>query len=65
MGSSWNGLDELVMARDEQVEKSEQEKRKEICKKCEEYGGWVCKKCGCVIPIKTIFKASKCPLNKW
>ena len=53
------------MARDEQVEKSEQEKRKEICKKCEEYGGWVCKKCGCVIPIKTIFKASKCPLNKW
>lgn len=49
------------------VKHEESEKRREICKKCEEYDKkWDrCRQCGCFISIKTKFKSAKCPLDKW
>lgn len=40
-----------------------------ICNACEEKGSQlgvdICNKCQCIIPFKTFFKLSICPLNKW
>ena len=41
------------------------EQRIEICKKCEFYAEWFCKKCGCILPVKTRMQNEKCPLGKW
>lgn len=52
------------------VEKATEEEanaRYEICKKCPELIDLTkqCKKCGCVMPLKTKLKAATCPLSKW
>ena len=41
-------------------------KRLAICRECPHL--WkkkICKKCGCVMPMKARIKASKCPIGKW
>jgi hypothetical protein len=40
-------------------------KRKKICQSCEHNKFNFCVKCGCVIPLKTKFKFSSCPIGKW
>ncbi len=41
--------------------------RLSICEGCEEFRQNLktCKKCGCYMPAKTAFAATKCPLGKW
>lgn len=41
--------------------------RLDICKKCPEYIRLThqCKKCGCIMNIKTKLIDATCPLNKW
>ena len=43
------------------------ENRMEICLICERYNDKLkqCKECNCFMPTKSIFKAAKCPLEKW
>ena len=41
------------------------ETRQGLCESCDfaKYG--ICKKCGCVIKMKTQFVNAKCPIGKW
>jgi len=39
--------------------------RIKICRQCEHYTAFICTQCGCLMPVKTKFKNSACPLNKW
>lgn len=39
--------------------------RLEICETCDRYENMICKECGCVMKMKTMFPTSKCPLGKW
>lgn len=42
------------------------EDRMKICNKCEQLSAIkTCKKCGCVMPAKVLWKAATCPLDKW
>jgi hypothetical protein len=43
------------------------EQRFSICKGCPEFMQLTsqCKKCGCVMSIKTKLEAAKCPMGKW
>jgi hypothetical protein len=45
----------------------EQKSRMDICNGCPELIDLTkqCKKCGCVMPLKTKLKMATCPLNKW
>jgi hypothetical protein len=43
----------------------EQNRRKEICKRCENYKIFYCAHCGCSISLKTKLKNANCPINKW
>lgn len=47
------------------VPKNEQIKRMDICKKCSNYKFGICKKCGCIMLLKTKLLHSHCPLDKW
>ena len=48
------------------VTDEQKEARLAICKSCEHYTKvYICSECGCVMPLKTTFKASFCPLDKW
>jgi hypothetical protein len=52
------------------IEKSsdeEQSRRFNICKGCPELISFTsqCKKCGCVMSLKTKIQASVCPIGKW
>jgi len=40
-------------------------RRWEICKSCPELALYVCRQCGCFMPIKTRLRSSNCPLQKW
>ena len=50
-----------------QAEKSEAEKRKNICHSCEFFNKQSerCLKCGCFMAVKVYLKASNCPIGKW
>ena len=40
--------------------------RIDICKQCPEFTDLkFCKKCGCIMPLKTRILKAKCPLGKW
>lgn len=41
------------------------EARLEICKTCAYNKLGVCKKCGCILQLKTKWKYSHCPIHKW
>jgi hypothetical protein len=44
-----------------------QEYRQNICDSCEFYIQKQdrCKKCGCIMKVKTKLYAARCPINKW
>jgi len=39
--------------------------RLDICNACEHNALGVCKKCGCVLVLKTQWKVTSCPIGKW
>ena len=41
--------------------------RYEICKSCDWFRSVIkqCKKCGCIMPLKTRLETGKCPIRKW
>lgn len=41
--------------------------RLNVCKTCNSYNVKykICKECGCYLPIKVKFDATRCPLGKW
>ena len=43
------------------------EKRMEICRNCEFFISLTqqCKKCGCIMPAKTMLADAYCPIHKW
>ena len=43
------------------------EKRMEICRNCEFFVSLTqqCKKCGCIMPAKTMLTEAYCPVHKW
>ena len=43
------------------------EQRLGICNRCEHYVHMIklCKKCGCIMPLKTKIQSANCPLKKW
>lgn len=43
------------------------EQRLEVCKQCPYFNSYLktCRKCGCILMIKTMFKSAKCPIGKW
>lgn len=45
--------------------KEEKEKRLNICHACEHNKVGVCMKCGCILTLKTQWKGTKCPVDKW
>jgi len=49
------------------LSEEEQQKRLDICKKCEYYSPRQqrCKQCGCYMKHKVRFSASTCPIQKW
>ncbi len=47
------------------VDLAERERRYNICLRCPERTHDRCNLCGCFLKAKTIFKNSKCPINKW
>ena len=40
-------------------------RRIEICRQCEHYVMFVCKKCGCFMPAKTRVRTTQCPIGLW
>lgn len=40
-------------------------RRRKICETCSHNKFNFCIKCGCIIPLKTRFKFSSCPIGKW
>ena len=49
------------------VSEEEQEKRMDICRRCEYYSMRQnrCRQCGCYLSHKVKFGVSKCPVDKW
>jgi Family of unknown function (DUF6171) len=41
--------------------------RFQICKSCEHFNSLLkmCKKCGCIMPLKVTMSISRCPVGKW
>jgi len=35
------------------------------CNKCEHNKVGICTKCGCILRLKTQWKTTKCPVDKW
>lgn len=52
---------------DEQLTEEEVNSRLDICKNCVFFDAEYihCKKCGCVLKIKTKFRSESCPIDKW
>lgn len=52
---------------DSRVAKEEIQKRMDICKQCEFFEPIFgrCKKCGCFLKVKTMFRTQACPIGKW
>lgn len=59
----WDLIKPNVAHVDEGVQKS----RMDICSSCPELIDLTkqCKKCGCIMPLKTKLSAATCPLGKW
>jgi hypothetical protein len=51
----------------ERVTEDLKEKRMEICRNCEFFISITqqCKKCGCIMPAKTVLADAFCPVHKW
>ena len=47
-------------------EKSLADQRMDICKQCPFFSKkQTCKKCGCIMRLKTTLKNAKCPVGQW
>lgn len=59
----WHLLDHKRLIQDSAVV----EARLEICRACPEFIKLTsqCKKCGCVMPLKTQLAEAVCPIDKW
>lgn len=57
----------VVSGNDLKLSEAEANARLRICKGCEFFDQSYsrCKKCGCLMAIKTYLKAEKCPIGKW
>lgn len=59
-------INDLKINDEEKIVETDREKRNSICKTCDRLTIIkVCRECSCFMPLKTYFKFSKCPLNKW
>lgn len=47
------------------TDKNLKKERNNICQACEFINNGLCKKCGCIVESKIIYKESRCPLEKW
>lgn len=58
---------DLLNPKTKKAEKELSENRFSICKQCPELLPVVhqCKKCGCLMELKTKLDAATCPLGKW
>lgn len=56
-----------LMEKDKYADEETASSRFEICKRCPEFVDLTtqCKKCGCVMKLKTKLKMAECPLGKW
>ena len=59
-----NGINQDPPAKDEELEPFAL-RRIKICRECEHYKAFICTQCGCFMPVKTRFKGSECPKQKW
>jgi hypothetical protein len=53
------------MSEEKEEYKKNVEERVSICEKCEHNAVGICKKCGCIIYLKTQMMSSACPIGKW
>lgn len=64
-----NGTTPIDLLNPKSIKSTEplRKKRMLVCNSCPELIKLTgqCKKCGCVMSIKTMLQASKCPLDKW
>lgn len=63
-----NGVTPLdLLYKDKYIEQAEADKRLDICKACPELIKLTnqCKKCGCLMNLKTKLKGATCPIGKW
>lgn len=58
---------DLLNPNTEHVDDQKQAERMAICEACPELVALTkqCKKCGCVMPLKTKLAKATCPLGKW
>lgn len=58
---------DLINPNSEKVSEEVASKRLDICSACPELIDLTkqCKKCGCIMPLKTKLKNSQCPIGKW
>jgi hypothetical protein len=58
---------DLLNPKTRKIDESHADRRMEICKACPELIPVInqCKKCGCLMELKTKLEAAKCPLGKW
>jgi hypothetical protein len=58
---------DMVNPNVEHVSEEVQNQRFDICKQCPELLKITkqCKKCGCIMTLKTKLKKAECPLHKW
>jgi hypothetical protein len=47
------------------VSEEVQQERMKICSDCEHNVMGICKKCGCILHLKTQWAANECPIDKW
>ena len=57
-------MSEFLFEQDREIPSYARE-RYTICRGCDNFWGGLCKKCGCVMSIKTKFKRFGCPVGKW
>lgn len=57
----------IITERDNLLSEDDAIKRFDICKACPEFIPLTtqCKKCGCIMRLKTKLPQATCPLNKW
>jgi hypothetical protein len=56
-----------LLYKDKYIEEAEANKRLDICKACPELIKLThqCKRCGCLMNLKTKLKDATCPIGKW
>jgi hypothetical protein len=58
---------DIINPNEKKISDDLKEKRLSICRECIEYVKLTtqCKKCGCIMEIKTRLEAAECPIGKW